>query len=256
VTQRLLLLLPLAFLLIRPLTAAGETNGHAFCTARPPYAAPGSLNLATWQGGAPASAIQPPDCLDWAGWGSTLVVALAGSFRAQGGADAILARFAAISSLRGVRYWSVSDGRWQTLITDASALGGPDAGLRRADFSVDELKSGRNLYFAQADNRSSGKVVYRMRVSGFGPDRFIISVDNVTGVWLFILPLFAPGDLHSLYVLQRLSPDLWGYYGLSGIREGPSALLGSDRASLINRAAAIYRHIAGIPEDREPPAAR
>jgi hypothetical protein len=237
---------------------AGETDRRRACEAgaEPPFAAPGALNLATWRDGDPTAVIRPPDCSNWVGWGSSLVVALAGTFRAEGGADAVLARFAAVSSLRGIRYWSVSDGRWRTLITDASALAGPDARLRRGDFSVAELKSGRDLYFAQTDNRSSGKVVYRMRLSQLGPDRFVISVDNVTGVWLFILPLFSPGDLHSVYVLRQLSPGLWGYYGLSGIREGATGLFGSDRASLINRAAAVYRHIAGIPTDQKPPAAR
>jgi hypothetical protein len=60
----------------------------------------------------------------------------------------------------------------------------------------------------QADNRSSGLVVYRMRFRGVGPDRFAIDMENITAVRVFILRLFAPGDLHSLYVLQELSPGL------------------------------------------------
>jgi hypothetical protein len=73
------------------------------------------------------------------GLSSSLVVGLTGSFRAAGGIEAILARFAAVSSFRGIRYWSVSDRRWETLISDSSALAGLDAAKRRDDFSVAEL---------------------------------------------------------------------------------------------------------------------
>ena len=48
--------------------------------------------------------------------------------------------------------------------------------------------------------------------------------------------------------------DGWGYYSLSGAREG-AALLGSHGSSYLNRAMAIYRHLAGLPGDQGPPAA-
>jgi hypothetical protein len=47
---------------------------------------------------------------------------------------------------------------------------------------------------------------------------------------------------------------VWGYYGLWGIRAG--ALTSGHEASSVNRALAFYRHVAGIPTDQEPPAAR
>ena len=91
-----------------------------------------------------------------------------------------------------------------------------------------------------------------MRVLEQSENHAEVAVENVTSVWLFVIPLFDPGDLQSLYVLQRLSPGVWGLASLTGAREG--ALNPSGTASYVNRAVAIYRHIVGIPTDQFPPA--
>jgi len=181
-------------------------------------------------------------------------VALAGSFRHEGGAVDLLAAFGRISSLRGIRYWSVGDRSWRTLVTGAAALDGPRTRRRRADFALAEMAHGADLYFAQEDSRSSGEVVYRMRVLENGPDRVTVAVENVTSVRFLLVPLFAPGDLHCTSYLERRSPGVWGYYALWGIRAG--AQTSGHETSSVNRALAFYRHIAGIPTDQEPPAAR
>ncbi|MEA2782115.1 MAG: hypothetical protein QOK29_3659 [Rhodospirillaceae bacterium] len=221
----------------------------------PPYPArEATANVLTWRAGDLPAALTASECGAWIAARSNLVVALAGRFSFPGSADDLLMRFARLSAFRGIRYWSVSDGRWETLIADASALDGPDRAQRRADFSPADMKSERDLYFAQRDNRSSGAVVYRMRVREVGPDRFVIAVENASTVWLFLLPLFDPGDLRSLYFVERLSPGIWGFYSLSGFRQG--ALSGGGKGSYINRAVALYRHIGGIPTDQDPPVFR
>ena len=75
------------------------------------------------------------------------------------------------------------------------------AGISRSP----KWKAGGHLY-RPGDNRSSGLVTYRMRVLDQGENHAEIAVENVTSVWLFVIPLFDPGDLQSLYILQRLSP--------------------------------------------------
>ena len=72
------------------------------------------------------------------------------------------------------------------------------------------MSQGDELYFAQSDSRSSGQVVYRMRVLERRPERLVVSVDNVTPVRLFLLTLFAPGDLQSTFFLERLSEPVPG----------------------------------------------
>jgi hypothetical protein len=76
----------------------------------------------------------PPSCLGWDGAAPTLLVAIAGRLHEPGGAEALLARFGAVSRLRGVRYWSVTAQAWQTLIHDALAVTDAAGTNRRDDF--------------------------------------------------------------------------------------------------------------------------
>jgi hypothetical protein len=61
--------------------------------------------------------------------------------------------------------------------------------------------------------------------------------------------------LQALHFLERLGPEEWGYYGLARTGAGASPLTGGREASYVNRAVALFRHLAGLPTDRGPPAA-
>jgi hypothetical protein len=196
----------------------------------------------------------PPACAGWGERKPALLTALSGRFQHDGTVDDLLARFAAVSAWRGIRYWSVTDHRWEILITDAAALAGQDPSRRRADFTSADMQVDADLYFLNRDNRSSAPVVYRMRVEQRTPTQVVLTIGNVGTVWWFVLPIFAPGDLLATYVLKQLSPGVWGYYSLSDVREGVFG--GSHAASYENRAVAIYRHVVGVPTDQEPPARR
>lgn len=191
------------------------------------------------------------------GWGSRrfdVLVAVAGRVRGEDNVETLLPRFGEVSRLAGVRYWSVSKKRWHDLITEAQALEGPDGKRRRADFSVDEMKPGCDLYF-RLRNGGSGSVIYRMRVREIASKRLVLETENTTAVRLLALPLFKPGDLQSLYFFDWSFPGVWNYFSLTGIRHGASPLPRAKEFSYINRAVAIFRKIAGIPTDQEPPAA-
>lgn len=207
----------------------------------PLYSDPPTIR--TWQGKELAQGWVPPACVHWPARQLAFLTVLAGRFSFNGSSDGLLERFARVSAWRGIPYWSATDQRWETLVTDASAVTLPDATQRRADFSVAELKDRKDLYFVQQDNRSSGEVTYRMRLEEDDGDRFVITIENVSTVWFVVLPLFGPGDLQSTYIIERLSPTGWGYYSLLGVRV---ATLGSHAASYANRAAAIYSHITGV----------
>jgi hypothetical protein len=229
-------------------------------------------------GSAPARAYSPPGAppaikvwreedlneLGWrplncSGWSSSshskLIVALAGSFRFDGTADHLVARIGAISSLRGVRYWSVTDKMWRPLVIDAWALSRPDQRSRRSDFLATDMTPGSELYYWENDSRS-GKIVHRMTVRERSPARAVIAIENVTPVRFFLVTLFEPATLQSVEFVELVSPGVWGIYLLTRMGEGASALARGHEASYVNRAVAIYRYLAGIPTDEEPPAAR
>jgi len=245
-------------ILIWPAVAHSESGPIAPCGSdgSAPYPAfADSPNARVWRTGDIATGWAPAACIGWASRRFTVLTALAGHFRFDGSVDDLLARFGAQSAWRGIKYWSVTDGRWDALITDATALDSTNHQQRRTDFTLPELKSGTDLYFLQKDNRSSDAVIYRMSVTAVEPNRLVITIENVSAVSLFIFTLFNPGDLESTYVFEKLAPTNWGYYSLSGVREGAMAI-GNHEASYLNRAAAIYRHLVGIPGDQEPPLAR
>jgi hypothetical protein len=129
----------------------------------------------------------------------------------------------AISQLSGVRYWSTTHQSWQTLILDAHALSGPQGGHRRGDFSPDELKEGGTFYFEQMDNLS-GKAVYRMHIAEASANRIVFDVENVTTMRYFMLTLFHPAELQTIYFLERESPDVWRYYAMARTGKNASSL--------------------------------
>jgi hypothetical protein len=221
----------------------------------PPYAALGQppaiaifhrSDLADWR---------PDACAHFRAVRPALVVAVAGRFAAPVDRDSVLARFAAISRQRAIRYWSVTDRRWQPLVTAAEALSGPRLALHRADFSVVELTARQDLYFAQQDNRSSAPVVYRLRVRDMTPRGFLVETENVTPVRYLVMQVYGVGDLHTLFFIESTGDGVWNYYGVNEIGNESHLFAASDE-SYVNRAAALFRFFAGLPTDLEPPAMR
>jgi hypothetical protein len=222
----------------------------------PAYAEPGAPpNVRVWTGKA-ASGWRPPACSGMTVGDADILVALAGSFHYDGEIDGLLARIGAISAKKGVRYWSTTEKSWQALVTDAFALSGPDAALRRADFKPAELTEGQVFHHAQSDNRSAGKTVFRERVLASDRDKLRVHSENVTPVKKMMVTLFDSGGLQSFYVIERRGPGVWDFYKLTRTRMASSLIPTGGDASYINRAVAFYRLVAAIPTDQEPPAAR
>lgn len=178
-----------------------------------------------------------------------------GAFPLHGGRDDLLSRIGAISKYKGVQYWSTTHQQWRTLIVDAVAKTTQSGDQRRVDFSPEELAAGQVMFFEQTDSLS-GKGIYEMRVLSASPDRLVFDTKNVSTMRIFMVPIFHPGELQSIYFLERESKDVWRYYNITRIGRDASTLISGHAASSINRAVAFYRHLAGIPTDSEPPAAR
>jgi hypothetical protein len=240
-------------LLMSPVALGAEDMPRPPCgtAPNPPYAALGAQpNVRVWNsGGRP---IRVTARCNESATDFKIVVALSGSFGSQSSADKLLERIGAASAMRGIRYWSVTDKRWRVLITQSAAVEDPTSTQRRPDFSVTDMKQGKDLFFAQRDSRSTGEVLYRMRVLEAAQDRLVVETENLSPVRTYVFTLFKPGELRTVHFLTRGSAGMWNYYLLTAIGAKQST---SHEASLINRAAALYRYVAGQPTDQEPPLA-
>ena len=167
----------------------------------------------------------------------------------------MLRHIGAISELAGMRYWSTTHKQWQTLIVDAYALTGLQPSQRREDFTPDEMKEGNILYFEQVDNLS-GKAIYRMHIAEASADRLVIDVENVSTMHYLFITIFHPGEMQSIYFLDRESENVWRFYSIVRTGKNANRLITGNESSAVNRAVAFYRYLVGIPTDQEPPAAR
>jgi hypothetical protein len=195
----------------------------------------------------------PPACTGWTDSGFTTLVVTVARFRHASGVEGLLRRIGAISELAGIRYWSTTHKRWQTLIINAHALSEAAGDRRREDFSPGEMAEGKSLYFQQEDNLS-GKAIYRMRIRSASPDRLVFDTENTGAMRYLLMPILRPGGMQSITFLDRESQDVWRYYSIMRTSKNASLLTAGYEASSINRAVAFYRYLAGIPTDKEPPA--
>lgn len=189
----------------------------------------------------------PPPCLGWPPGPAAVLVTFTARLRHDGPAEALLLRFGAVSKLTAVRYWSVTDKRWQPLFVRAQAVGG--------DFTLERLKSGQELRFEQRDNRLPITTIQGLSVRHFSAERLHVEIRNAEAVELVFVDLAKPGDLRTAHFLTREADDVWRYDSITRVASAPTLLGGGNDSSWINRAAALYRQIAGIPTDREPPVA-
>ena len=192
-----------------------------------------------------------PPCLAWADSRYKFVIAIAGRIEAPD-ATAILGRLGAISTSRGLQYWSVTESAWRVLIKDAAALSGAQ-GERREDFAPAELYEGATLRFVEQDNRSDEPVTYAMRVLESKPGRVLVESENITPIKAFLATLFPPRTLRTAYILTRIDAHAWGFYVISAATERASGLVSIARPSYENRARALFAHFAGIAIDHGRP---
>jgi hypothetical protein len=220
--------------------------GPAVHSTQPPYAERDDPPaVAVWRD----ISLGPNECLGQAQGAMELVIALAGHFTHAGTLEELAARVGSISSMTAIQYWSVGDSKWRPLISKALAVEDPTNLKPRHDFTADEIVSGRTLYFAQDDTRSSGVNVYSLKARKLDPDRIVIEIVNITDIRFLLATMFEPRALFVLHFMERLHDHKWGYYGLSAARDG--ATEGKAR-SFINRAAAYHRFITGVPSDEQP----
>jgi hypothetical protein len=197
----------------------------------------------------------PPACTGWTEAGFTTLVTTVARFRHTSEVEGLLRHIGAISELAGMRYWSTTHQQWQTLIVEAHALASLQPEHRRQDFTPDEMKAGKTLYFEQTDNLT-GKGIYRMRIAEASANRLVLDVENVSTMRYFFIPVLHPGEMQSIYFLDREPENVWRLYSMMRTGKNANRLIAGNESSAINRAVAFYRWLVGIPTGQEPPAAR
>ena len=70
------------------------------------------------------------------------------------------------------------------------------------------------------------------------------------------LPVFRPGELQSIYFLERESENVWRYYSIVRTETNANRMIAGNESSAVNRAVAFYRHFVGIPTGQQPLPAR
>jgi hypothetical protein len=197
----------------------------------------------------------PPPCTNWTEVGFTTLVTTVARFRQTSGMEGLLRHIGAISELAGMRYWSTTHKQWQVLIVDAYALTDSQLGQRRENFTPEEMREGKVLYYVQVDNLS-GKATYRMHIVKVSADQLVLDVENVSAMRYHFITLFPPGEMQSIYFLDRETENVWRYYSVVRTGRNANRLITGNESSAVNRAVAFYRYLVGIPTGQEPPAAR
>ena len=198
---------------------------------------------------------RPPACTSWSAVGFSTLVTTVARFRYTSGAEGLLRHIGAISELAGMRYWSTTHNQWRTLIGNAYALTDSQPRQRREDFTSNEMKEGKVLYFEQVDNLS-GKAIYRIHIVEASASRLVFDVENVSTMRYLFIPILHPGELQSMYFLDRESDRVWRCYSIVRTGKNANGLIAGNESSSVNRAVAFYRHLVGIPATQEPPGAR
>lgn len=178
------------------------------------------------------------------------VVALAGRFVHAESVDEIAQRLGAISKTEGLAYWSASDRDWRTMLPKAYALESDDKKAVRKDFDSNEVLSGQTLYSVQKDNRTWGLNRYGGRTISWSDDHLIFLNQNTTPVRFGPLTVLKAENAQSVLFFTRHSNSTWQLYILAVIKD---VAFGVKVKSLINRQAAVYRHMIGIDPTADPP---
>lgn len=193
----------------------------------------------------------PRECLGWRNGPADTVVALAARFEVRS-LDVLLDHFTALSRLSAVRYWSVKLQMWRPLFQSAVPLDGPDPLARRGDFERAEVRPGTPVHVL-LDDDLVGPLVMEILIGAFSPEAISISMRNLSPGHRLGMEVLPIDGLAITIFLEKESEIVWRYWSAMRVAtELPSFLL-PPPAAHANRLAAIFRYIAGLPTDAEPP---
>jgi hypothetical protein len=193
-----------------------------------------------------------PDCNGLRNREVELLVRVTARLTSTQDAAAMLARLGAVSSLKGMAYWSYTEKKRQMLVRESFAVDQPGSMKPRADFTTAELRSGSVLYFAQSDNRAATLVPYSLQLLSAGPERLVLRVENVGDLRYMGFKVIGAHDMQWVMALEPLGNGHWGYRSLLGLCHLGLGGAEQHRLSNLARSVAMFDHLAGRQTDIEP----
>ena len=237
--------------------AAAEPLAPCGNNPYPAYASPGPLpTLALWQVGELPTNWVPPACTGWAPREGGVVFAVAGRFIHEGSFDALLARAGAFSRQTEIRRWNMKKRRWEQQYKASAALKDPDPASRRTDFKPAEFVIGARLHFVQDAMESLGPIVHEITVRERSAARLVMTTRNTNKGRVYGWPVIDPGGLEGFFVVEHEAGSIWRYYALTRAHILISNAMTPPPEEHLNKAVSLFRFMAGIPTDAEPPTVR
>ena len=148
----------------------------------------------------------------------------------------------AVSTMKGITYYSVTRGRNQVLFSQSFAVSAAQGYTRVADPVFDSVPPADVLYTFQED-QSFGRNTYRELFSSH-EDHLSVRIENLTNIMLLFVPIIRPHDMVSYVALMPAGNDL-AFYGLAYLTTGfPVGDRHSREESLLNRLKAMEGWLA------------
>ena len=151
--------------------------------------------------------------------------------------------FHAVSSMRGITYYSVTRGKTEVLFSKSYAIASPTERKKIEDPVFTEIPEDDVLYTWQEDN-SFGGIPYQESFR-YRTDHLVAKIENLSTISFFIFPLATPHNLVSYVVVIPVDKDLL-FYGVACIRTSmPIGDRHSREQSLANRLIAMADWLKG-----------
>jgi hypothetical protein len=155
----------------------------------------------------------------------------------------------AVSTMKGITYWSVTRGKQMVLFLQSYAIDSPSLPSPLPDPSISEVPTRKDLVTIQEDS-SFGKNTYAEHLTA-ARDHLHVKTENLSTITFLFVPLIQPHGFVSHVVVVPSGKDVL-FYGLAYLKSGvPLGDRSSRTQSLENRLTAmagwVAKRISTIP---------
>jgi hypothetical protein len=122
-----------------------------------------------------------------------------------------------VSTMKGMKYYSVTRGKEEVLFIQSYAISGTMRSAQIPDPVYSAIPREDDLFTFQEDN-SFGKNTYREHFS-FRDDHILVRMENLSAITFMLVPVVQPHNLVSQIILVPSGRDLL-FYGVAYLRTG------------------------------------